>query len=50
MRPLAVDLDALITVLAGPFDHLLERQRIAAIPNTQVGDAIQSHFQTGRLG
>ena len=44
MRTLAVDLDAVISILLGPLDHLRQGQRLAAVPEAQVGDAVESQF------
>ncbi len=44
VRPLAVDLDPVIAVLLGPGDHLGQGESLAAIPEAQVGDAVESQF------
>ena len=42
VRALAVDLDPVVAVLLGPGDHLREREGLAAVPEAQVGDAVES--------
>src|SRR5205814_1395977 len=47
MRPLSVDFHALIPEFVGSFDHLLDCQRIPAIPNASVCDAVQAKLHIG---
>src|SRR5262245_4516745 len=42
VRPLAVDLDAGVAVLARALDDLLERQPLAAIPDAEKRDAVEA--------
>src|SRR5438445_2308424 len=44
MRPLAVNLHAVITELFGDADEFRQGQGLAAIPTAEVGDAIESNF------
>jgi len=47
VRPLAVDLDALVSEAAGAVDDLLDRQRRAAVPETEIRDAVEAEFMDG---
>ena len=47
MRTFAVDLHALVSELVRAFDHLFDSQRISAIPDAAVGDAVQADFHFG---
>src|ERR1051326_2705964 len=42
MGALAADFDSLVSEFLGPANDLFERQRIAAIPKTGVGDAVEA--------
>src|SRR5262245_44647692 len=42
VRPLAVYLDPVIAILLRPADHRWKRQSFPAVPESQVGDAIES--------
>src|SRR5262249_24283025 len=42
VRAFAVDLDAIVSVLRRPGDHLWQGERFAAIPEAQVGNAVES--------
>ena len=44
MRPLAVDLHALVAVLSRAIDDLLQRQGGAAVPDAQIRDAVEADF------
>ena len=48
VRPLAVDLHAVVAEPRGPLDQLLEGQRRSAIPEAEVGDAVEAEFH-GRI-
>src|SRR5580704_3634998 len=47
MRPFAVDFDSLVPELFRPLNHLFYRERISAVPNASIGDAVESNLDVG---
>src|ERR1022692_736375 len=50
MRPLAVDLNAIVTEFFRRMDELWQGERLAAIPAAEIGDAIESNFHKVSFG
>src|SRR5580704_16526058 len=47
VRTLAVDFHALVSELVRAFDDLFDSERISAIPDASIGDAVQADFHVG---